>query len=138
MEVRYTASATSTGDAVAHVRSSDGVIDLGHALPKEVGGPGGHFTNPEQLFAAGWSTCFHNALKMVAHKKNVALAGTEVTVHAGIGSNGKGGFQLQATIEATMPHIDEATARGLLEAAEQVCPYSNATRGNIDVAIKLA
>jgi osmotically inducible protein OsmC len=139
MEAVYTASATATGDGRnGHVRSADGVLDLDLAVPKEMGGPGGALPNPEEFFAAGYAACFHSALKAVARSKKLTLTDTAITVDVGIGPNGQGGFQLQATIEAELPSLDEATARELLEAAHQVCPYSNATRGNIEVTLNLA
>jgi osmotically inducible protein OsmC len=139
MEAVYTASATATGDGRnGHVRSSDGVLDFDLAIPKEMGGPGGALPNPEELFAAGYAACFHGALKAVARSKKITLTDTAITVDVGIGPNGQGGFQLQATIEAELPSVDPATARELIDAAHQVCPYSNATRGNIEVNLNLA
>ena len=139
MPAIYTASATASGDGRnGHTRSSDGVIDLDLAVPKEMGGPGGNLTNPEQLFAAGYAACFHGALKAVARAKKITLTDTAVTVDVGIGPNGTGGFQLNATIEAEIPGVDEQTAQELLDAAHQMCPYSNATRGNIEVDLSLA
>jgi osmotically inducible protein OsmC len=139
METAYTASATATGDGRnGHVRSSDAVLDLELAVPKEMGGPGGAHTNPEQLFAAGYAACFHSALKAVAARQKITLTDTAITVDIGIGSIGDGRFGLSATIEAEIPGVDEDTARTLLETAHQVCPYSNATRGNIEVKLNLA
>ena len=139
IEAVYTASATATGDGRnGHVRSVDGVLDFDLAVPKEMGGPGGALPNPEELFAAGYAACFHGALKAVASRQKITLTDTAITVDVGIGPNGQGGFQLQATIEAELPSVDEATGRELLEAAHQVCPYSNATRGNIDVKLSVA
>jgi len=139
MPTLYTASATATGDGRnGHVRSSDGVLDFDLAIPKEMGGPGGALPNPEELFAAGYAACFHSALKAVARIKKITLNDTAVTADIGIGPNGQGGFQLSATLEVEIPGVDESTARELLEAAHQVCPYSNATRGNIDVQLALA
>ncbi|GAA2557340.1 organic hydroperoxide resistance protein [Winogradskya consettensis] len=139
MTAVYTASATATGDGRGgHTRSSDGVLDLDLAVPKEMGGPGGALTNPEQLFAAGYAACFHSALKLVAGKQKIQLTDTAITVDVGIGPNGQGGFGLNITIEAELPSVDEATAQQLLEAAHQVCPYSNATRGNVEVKLALA
>jgi Ohr subfamily peroxiredoxin len=139
MEAIYTASATATGDGRnGHVRSTDGVLDFDLAVPKEMGGPGGALTNPEQLFAAGYAACFHSALKAAARLQKVTLTDTAVTIDVGVGPNGQGGFQLQATIEAEIAGVDEPTARQLLETAHQLCPYSNATRGNIDVQLSLA
>ncbi|MFI7545449.1 organic hydroperoxide resistance protein [Actinoplanes sp. NPDC049599] len=139
MSVVYTASATATGDGRGgHTRSSDGVLDLDLAVPKEMGGPGGHLSNPEQLFAAGYAACFHSALKLVAGKQKITLTDTAITVDVGIGPNGQGGFGLTVAIEAELPGLDQATAQGLIEAAHQVCPYSNATRGNVDVNLTIA
>jgi Ohr subfamily peroxiredoxin len=135
----YTASATATGDGRGgHTRSSDGVLDLDLAVPKEMGGPGGNLSNPEQLFAAGYAACFHSAVKLVAAKQKITLTDTAITVDVGIGPNGNGGFGLTVAIEAELPGLDEATAQGLIEAAHQVCPYSNATRGNVDVNLTVA
>ena len=139
MTAVYTASATATGEGRnGHVRSSDGVLDFDLAIPKEMGGPGGALPNPEELFAAGYAACFHSALKGVARAKKITLTDTAVTVDVGIGPNGQGGYQLSATIEVEIPSVDEATARELLDAAHHVCPYSNATRGNIEVQLALA
>ena len=135
----YTASATATGDGRGgHTRSSDGVLDLDLAVPKEMGGPGGNLSNPEQLFAAGYAACFHSAVKLVAAKQKITLTDTAITVDVGIGPNGNGGFGLTVAIEAELPGLDEATAQGLIEAPHQVCPYSNATRGNVDVNLTVA
>ncbi|GAB1640442.1 organic hydroperoxide resistance protein [Krasilnikovia sp. MM14-A1259] len=139
MQVLYTAAATATGDGRSgHVRSSDGVLDHSLTVPKELGGPGGERTNPEQLFAAGYAACFHSALKTVARTQKIILSDTAITVDIGIGPNGDGGYGLTATIEAELPGLDEATALALLTQAHKVCPYSNATRGNVDVTINLA
>jgi lipoyl-dependent peroxiredoxin len=139
MQTLYTASATATGDGRnGHVRSSDGVLDFDLAVPKEMGGPGGNLPNPEELFAAGYAACFHSALKTVARREKITLTDTAVTADVGIGANGQGGFGLTVTIEAELPSLDEATGRDLLQKAHQVCPYSNATRGNVDVTLTLA
>ena len=139
MEAIYTASATATGDGRnGHVRSTDGVLDFDLAVPKEMGGPGGAHTNPEQLFAAGYAACFHSALKAAARLAKVTLTDTAVTLDVGVGRNDQGGYGLRATIEAEINGVDEATARQLLDTAHQLCPYSNATRGNIEVQLSLA
>jgi osmotically inducible protein OsmC len=139
MEAIYTASATATGDGRnGHVRSADAVLDFDLAVPKEMGGPGGALTNPEELFAAGYAACFHSALKAAARLAKVTLTDPAVTIDVGVGRNDQGGFALKAAIEAEINGVDEATARQLLETAHQLCPYSNATRGNIDVALSLA
>ncbi|RSM70867.1 organic hydroperoxide resistance protein [Actinoplanes sp. ATCC 53533] len=139
MTALYTASATATGDGRSgHTRSSDGVLDLDLAVPKEMGGPGGHLTNPEQLFAAGYAACFHSALKRVASSQKITLTDTAITVDVGIGPREQGGFGLTVAIEAELPGLDEATAQSLIDAAHQLCPYSNATRGNVDVTLTIA
>jgi osmotically inducible protein OsmC len=139
MQVAYTASATATGDGRSgHVRSSDGVLDLDLAVPKEMGGPGGALTNPEQLFAAGYAACFHSALKSVARRAKVDLTDTAITVDVGIGARDQGGFGLTVAIEAEIPAVHPDRARELLEAAHQVCPYSHATRGNVEVTLTVA
>ena len=139
MEAIYTASATATGEGRnGHVRSADGVLDFDVSVPKEMGGPGGAFPNPEELFAAGYAACFHSALKAAARLAKVTLTDTAVTIDVGVGPNDQGGFQLQATIEAELTGVDQATAQQLLATAHQLCPYSNATRGNIDVQLTLA
>jgi osmotically inducible protein OsmC len=139
MQVAYTASATATGDGRSgHVRSSDGVLDFDLAVPKEMGGPGGALTNPEQLFAAGYAACFHSALKGVARRAKVDLTDTAITVDVGIGARDEGGFGLTVAIEAEIPSIAPDRARDLLDAAHQVCPYSHATRGNVEVTLTVA
>jgi osmotically inducible protein OsmC len=139
MQVIYTASATSTGDGrTGHVRSVDGVIDTDLAVPKEMGGAGGALPNPEEFFAAGYAACFHSALRGIARRDKIDLTDTAITVDVGIGPNGAGGFGLTVAIEAEIPSVDHATAEKLIEAAHQVCPYSNATRGNVDVKLTVA
>jgi lipoyl-dependent peroxiredoxin len=139
IEAVYTASATATGDGRnGHVRSVDGVLDFDLAVPKEMGGPGGALPNPEEFFAAGYAACFHSALRGIARRKKIDLTDTAITVDVGIGANGQGGFGLTVAIEAELPGLDGDQARELLEAAHQVCPYSNATRGNVDVTLTVA
>jgi Ohr subfamily peroxiredoxin len=134
----YIASAAATGDGRnGHVQSTDGLLDLDVRIPKEMGGAGGA-TNPEQLFAAGYAACFHSALKLVAARAKADPTDSEVVADVSIGDNGAGGFVLSAQLEVTLPNVDDATARELVEQAHQVCPYSNATRGNIDVKLTVA
>jgi osmotically inducible protein OsmC len=135
MATVYTASATSTGSGRdGHVRSSDGFIDNDVKMPPALGGPGGA-TNPEELFAAAYSTCFHSALRLVAGKQKVALpADTNVEAAIGIGPDGTS-FGITAALTASLPGLDQATADALVEAAHQVCPYSKATRGNVEVTL---
>ncbi|MEU4739070.1 organic hydroperoxide resistance protein [Actinosynnema sp. NPDC023658] len=136
MQVLYTAEAIAVGDGRnGEVRSSDGVIDEQLSTPKELGGPGGDRTNPEQLFAAGYAACFHSALKVAARQAKVKIGETSVTAKVGLGANGEGGFQLAVELWTHIPGVDQDTAEQLAAAAHRICPYSNATRGNIDVAL---
>lgn len=132
----YTAIATSTGDARAggHTTSSDGLLDLTMAVPTEMGGPGGG-TNPEQLFAAGYATCFHSALKGVAASEKITISDSAVIAEIGIGPNGDGGYQLSGALHVELGGVDQQTADRLVQQAHQVCPYSNATRGNVDITV---
>jgi osmotically inducible protein OsmC len=131
----YTAVATARGDGRnGEVTSSDGVIDESLAIPKEMGGPGGDKTNPEQLFAAGYSACFHSALQLVARQAKVALNGSTVTAEVSVLKQGAG-FGLGVALNVSLPGLEQAQADQLVEQAHQVCPYSNATRGNIEVAL---
>jgi Ohr subfamily peroxiredoxin len=136
-KVLYTAVATSTGGREGKSVSSDGLLDVRLAPPKELGGPGGA-TNPEQLFAAGYSACFIGALKHVASLQKIAVpADTSITASVGIGPI-PAGFGINAKLVVSVPGVDRAVAQKLVDAAHQVCPYSNATRGNIEVTITLA
>ncbi|MFL6078281.1 MAG: organic hydroperoxide resistance protein [Mycobacteriales bacterium] len=136
MKILYTAEATATGDGRnGHTRSSDGKVDFGLAVPTEMGGPGGAGTNPEQLFAAGYAACFHGALRLVARRENANVDGSEVTAKVGIGATGTGGFGLAVELDVHLPNVDTATAESLTAKAHEVCPYSNATRNNIDVTL---
>ena len=134
----YTATAVSTGDARnGHVQSSDGLIDADVRVPKEMGGAGGA-TNPEQLFAAGYAACFHSALQLVAGQVQADVTDSEVVADVSIGSNGAGGFGLAVQLEITLPAVERAVAEELVEKAHEVCPYSNATRGNVEVTLTVA
>ncbi|GAB6389145.1 organic hydroperoxide resistance protein [Stutzerimonas marianensis] len=134
----YTASATATGGRDGRARSSDGVLDVKLSTPRELGGAGGDGTNPEQLFAAGYSACFIGALKFTAQQLKVSLpSDTSVTGKVGIGQI-PGGFGLEVELAVLLPGLDQAQAEQLVEAAHQVCPYSNATRGNIDVRLSVS
>ena len=136
-KVLYTATATTTGGRDGRSVSSDGLLDVKLAPPKELGGPGGA-TNPEQLFAAGYSACFLGAMKHVAGLKKVTVpASTTITASVGIGPIPQG-FGINAKLVISLPGMDREAAQALVEAAHQVCPYSNATRGNIDVVLELA
>ncbi|WTO09086.1 organic hydroperoxide resistance protein [Micromonospora sp. NBC_00617] len=135
MQVLYTASATATGDGRdGHVETSDGTLALDLAVPKEMGGAGGA-ANPEQLFAAGYAACFHSALRLVARRAKADVTGSVVAAEVGIGPNGSGGFGLAVQLVVDLPAVARDAAEQIVEQAHQVCPYSNATRGNIDVAL---
>jgi len=134
----YTAVATARGDGRnGEVTSSDGVIDESLAIPKEMGGPGGDKTNPEQLFAAGYSACFHSALQLVARQAKVPLNGSTVTAEVSVLKQ-EVGFGLGVALNVSLPGLDQAQADQLVEQAHQVCPYSNATRGNMQVTLAVA
>lgn len=135
MNAVYTAVATATGDGRnGHTRSSDGVVEHDLAVPKEMGGAGGA-ANPEQLFAAGYAACFHSALKSVARAKKITITDSAVTAEVGIGPIEPVGFGLSVALHVELGGVDQATAEELVAAAHQVCPYSNATRGNIEVML---
>ena len=136
-KVLYTAHATSTGGRTGTSKSSDGALSVELSTPKELGGAGGPGTNPEQLFAAGYSACFLGAMKAVAGKQKLALpSDVSITADVGIGPI-PSGFGIQATLNISLPGMDKEAAQTLVNAAHQVCPYSNATRGNIEVTLKL-
>jgi len=137
MQIYYTAQATASGDGRnGHVTSSDGLIDTDVRAPKELGGPGGA-TNPEQLFAAGYSACFLSALLRVSKRASANVDGLTVAAEVGLGSIGEGAFGIAVALKVSMPNVERAQALELVEAAHKVCPYSNATRGNIDVALEV-
>ncbi len=132
----YTAKAQVTGGrAEGHGRSSDGELEVDLRLPAEMGGPGGG-TNPEELFAVGYAACFEGALGVVARRAKAETGDAAIDSEVSLSPDGKGGFLLGVALNVTLPGIsDEATAVELVRAAHQVCPYSNATRGNIEVAL---
>jgi lipoyl-dependent peroxiredoxin len=136
IEAIYTAESTATGGGRdGHVKSSDGRLDLDTRPPKEMGGSG-EGTNPEQLFSAGYAACFLSALRLVAGKAKLKLDDASgVTVRIGIGKTPEGGFGLTGEIAAYLPGLEQDVADDLVEQAHEVCPYSNATRGNIDVDV---
>ena len=134
MSTLYTAVATSTGDARnGHVRSDDGLVDADVRVPRSMGGPGGA-TNPEQLFAAGYSACFHSAMKLIARQDKLDVTDSTVTAEVSLAPQGVGyGLSVRLVVQA--PNLDAATTDTLIQKAHLVCPYSNATRGNIDVTL---
>ncbi|MCC3654272.1 organic hydroperoxide resistance protein [Streptomyces xinghaiensis] len=136
VDVLYTAIATAEGGRDGRVATDDGKLDVVVNPPKELGGSGAG-TNPEQLFAAGFSACFQSALGVVARQRKADITGSRVTAKVGIGKAGAG-FGLEVELVVSIPGADEATVRELTEAAHQICPYSNATRGNIKVGLTVA
>ena len=136
-KILYTAHATATGGRDGRAVSSDQALSVSLTTPKELGGAGGAGTNPEQLFAAGYSACFIGALKFVAGKNKVAFpADASITGNVGIGPIPTG-FALAVQLDISLPGLPRETAQKLVEQAHQVCPYSNATRGNVDVTLNL-
>ena len=137
-KVLYEAQATATGGRDGRAYSDDGQLDLQLATPKALGGAGGDGTNPEQLFAAGYSACFIGALKVVASKQKIELPEDHKVVgQVGIGPSGEA-FGITVTLDVSLPGLDQSTAEDLVDQAHQVCPYSNATRGNIDVTLNVS
>lgn len=138
MDVAYTAEAIATGAGRnGRTRTDDGRVDMQLAIPKQLGGSGDG-TNPEQLFAAGYAACFHSALQTVARAQKADLGDSSVGARVGIGPNGSGGFALTVALEVVIPELEHEAAQALADAAHQVCPYSNAVRGNIDVTVTVA
>jgi Ohr subfamily peroxiredoxin len=135
-KIMYVAEATAHGGRNGFVTSQDGHIELKVAMPTQMGGDGSG-TNPEQLFAAGFSSCFHNALVLVGRREGYDLTGSTVAAKVGIGPNQQRGYGLAVALSVSLPVLDQDIASKLVDAAHQVCPYSNATRGNIDVTIVL-
>ena len=139
VDVKYRTSATATGGRDGRARSEDGRLEVQLATPKELGGAGGEGTNPEQLFAAGYAACFLGALKVAGQQLKVRVpAETSITATVGIGPRAAGGFGITADLEVTLPGVDRAEAQKVVEAAHQICPYSNATRNNVDVGLSVA
>jgi len=139
VNVIYKTSATATGGRDGAARSDDGSVDVKLVVPKEMGGPGGEGANPEKLFAAGYSACFLGAMKAVSGKVGVKVP-SDATVSAaiGFGPREEGGYGITADLTVDLPGVDKAEAQKLVEAAHEVCPYSNATRNNVDVGLHVA
>lgn len=137
MKVLYTAAATATGGRNGQVKSSDGVLDLEVRMPKALGGAQDGYTNPEQLFAAGYSACFDSALNLVIKTGKITTGITTVTTEVSIGQNDTGGFGLAVKMAVNIPGVDQQQAEELVAKAHQICPYSNATRGNMEVILSV-
>jgi Ohr subfamily peroxiredoxin len=138
MKILYRTEATSNGGREGTSRTLDGALDVKLASPRELGGKGSPGTNPEQLFAAGWSACYLSALKFVAGKSGVRLSPeTQVTAKIALGERDDGGFGLEAKLVVRVPGLDRATVEKLAAAAHNVCPYSHGTKGNVPVTTEI-
>lgn len=135
MKPLYTAAVTAKGGREGRVHSADGVLDMALSVPQSMGGAGGHGSNPEQLFAAGYSACFESALSLVARRKKITLSDVSMTARVTIGKTDEGDFNLVVELHGVLPGITRKDAEALMHDAHQVCPYSRATRGNIDVKL---
>lgn len=131
----YTASATAQGARNGQVRSSDGTLSLKLTVPKQMGGPGGEGSNPEQLFAAGYAACFEGALRLAASQKKIELKEASITAEVMLGKTEAGAFQLAVVLRGHLPGLPTKEAEMLMQAAHEICPYSRATRGNIEVKL---
>ena len=140
MEVLYTTTGTATGGRDGHASVADGALDVKLTAPKELGGPGGEGTNPEQLFACGYSACFLGAMQFVGGQEGINVpAETRVTAKVSLGKRDDGqGFAIAVDLQVELPGVDQSDAEKLVEKAHVVCPYSYATKGNIDVSTTLA
>jgi len=136
MKTLYTAEAVNTGGRAGHSRSSDGNLDVELAPPVEMGGSGAG-TNPEELFAAGYSACFQSAMAVVARRMKVETGDSTVTARVSIGPNEDRGFSLEVELEVAIPGLERSTAEELVAKTDKVCPYSNAVRGNIPVKLTI-
>lgn len=137
MKTLYQTTVSVTGGRNGNVKSEDGTLNLEVRMPKELGGPGGH-TNPEQLFAAGYAACFDSALNRVLQREKLSPeAPSVINATVGLNSNAEGGFGLSVTLKVNIPGIEKEKAFEMVEKAHTVCPYSNATRGNIDVQFEI-
>ena len=136
MKPLYTAIVTVSGGRDGKAHAAEPALDLALATPKQLGGPGGAGTNPEQLFAAGYAACFHNGMRLVAGQQKVKLGESTVRSTVSLIALDNGGFSLKVALSAHLPGLDQPTADRLVEATHQVCPYSKATRGNISVTLE--
>jgi Ohr subfamily peroxiredoxin len=138
VDVKYKTSATAIGGRDGRTRTEDGKIDLQLAVPKELGGPGGEGTNPEQLFASGYAACFLGAIKVAGQQLKARIpSDAAVTATIGIGPRSEGGFGITAELGVRLPKVEPAQAQQIVELAHQICPYSNATRNNVDVRVNV-
>ena len=138
MKIMYTTGATARGGRNGHVKSENGILDLQVRMPKALGGANDEYVNPEMLFAAGYAACFDSALNRVIKLSKVATGETSVTARVSLGQIENGGFGLAVALHANIPQVSLQDAQMLIEKAHQVCPYSNATRGNIEVTLTVS
>lgn len=138
MEKLYSTKVTAKGARNGVVKSEDGILDMELRLPKELGGDGGAYTNPEQLFAAGYAACFGGALNLIANNKKIEIGESEVSATVSFGKTADNGFGLAVDIEVKVPALDKDAALKLVKQAHQVCPYSKATKGNVEVTLNVA
>jgi lipoyl-dependent peroxiredoxin len=131
----YTAEAVVEGGRAGHGRTSDGRLDVDLSVPEGLGGNDGTGTNPEQLFAVGYAACFQSALLNVANGRKLDASDSRITSRVSLGPTGHGGMTLAVALDLHAPHLSSAEAAGVMERAHELCPYSNATRGNIDVVL---
>ena len=137
LKVLYTAEAIVEGGREGHGRTSDGRLEVDFDVPNEMGGSGGPGTNPEQLLALGWAACFQSSMQRYASGRKLDLSGTRITSHIGIGTLKSGGLGLVASLDLDAPGLSPADAAYLMERAHETCPYSRATRGNVDVVLSI-
>ncbi|WPO83961.1 organic hydroperoxide resistance protein [Chryseobacterium sp. JJR-5R] len=137
MKTLYTTQVTATGGRNGHVKSENGVLDLEVRMPKGLGGANDDFTNPEMLFAAGYAACFDSALNLVISKSKIETGETAVTAQVSIGQLENGGFGLAVELNVNIPEVSVEEAQSLTEKAHEICPYSNATRNNIEVKLSV-
>jgi len=135
MKVLYTAEATATGGRNGHIKSDNGILDVEVRMPKALGGADDNYTNPEQLFAGGYAACFDSALNLIIKQGKVATGESSVKAEVSIGQIENGGFGLAVKLAVNIPEVGMEEAQALADKAHQICPYSNATRGNIEVTI---
>ncbi|MBU0940579.1 MAG: organic hydroperoxide resistance protein [Bacteroidetes bacterium] len=135
MKTLYTAEATATGGRNGHVKSSNGILDVQVRMPRSLGGVNDDFANPEMLFAAGYAACFDSALNLVIKQESITAGETSVNAKISIGQLENGGFGLAGELAVNVPSVSQEKAQQLVEKAHQVCPYSNATRGNIEIKL---
>lgn len=137
MKTLYKAKVTTSGGREGHLKSDDGILDMKVSMPKGMGGKGEKHTNPEQLFAAGYSSCFGSALQVIAKKHKVDLGDFNVTATVKIGTLEDGNLQLAVVLDSYIPGVDVETGEKIVNEAHEICPYSRATRDNIDVTLNL-